>query len=795
MDSGDYEKLARSLLAANSAADVKAIVEAPSHKKFFGSANWRNYGGEDKNWDRAGSQQNNAIGALTELITNAQDAVLTRKVRESGVGDLRSRQAPQTMFDAVKLFFPQAIEGRLHSLSPTELTKLAEQTIVVGVKRVDKRQTTCPNYTIVDFGEGQHPKDFPDTFLSLSKSNKEGIPFVQGKFNMGSTGCLRFCTRSDHALGRYKLIISRHYGGGSWGWTLIRIRSPRDQEELPVVEYFAPAGEIPEFETDYIDPFPLPDFGRLTNGGTIVKLYEYDVGGRAHDIGLGLDRALTFSLMDCALPVRLYDFDAAITEDRGGMRAQGLDARTFAGLGMKLRADLGESTTEDSEIAEKKPAQPTTEFVRQIAEVKSHPELGRIRVVAIGVSEMQQWLRDQPDRLLYTLNGQVHARKRASFLNTSKVSLGDLRNHLIVNVICDDMSKPARFEIFMSDRERMVDNRLSRELDDLIVDALKNDPKLRQYAAVIRHRRASDHIENEKEQKDMLSELLRVEPAIKELFGLGNFFKDLGKKPGVSKLYVGKKFPTFLEPLNLRQESEKLFVKEVPINAHRQIKCGTDAVNDYLSRAASAGWTLCSSDVLPHTVSLYNGTATFTVEPPIGANIGDELEIEFGFQDHGTNSFRPLTYRVKLLIVAPEEKQKSPPGEKKKTEIDEKEQKGMPSFVWITESEWNDHQFNKDSGAYVSQSEGKVVYLNRDNQYLRAIKAAEKDTAARDLAEHRFKWGMGLLTLSIYKRACFKGDSNAEDSEENAEQLTRTSSEAIAPYIVPLVKWLSRDDL
>lgn len=65
MDKGDYRELALALLAANSAAEVKAIVEAPSHKQFFGSAsNWRNYGDEEKNWDRAGSQQNNAIGAL-----------------------------------------------------------------------------------------------------------------------------------------------------------------------------------------------------------------------------------------------------------------------------------------------------------------------------------------------------------------------------------------------------------------------------------------------------------------------------------------------------------------------------------------------------------------------------------------------------------------------------------------------------------------------------------------------------------------------------------------------------------
>lgn len=236
-------------------------------------------------------------------------------------------------------------------------------------------------------------------------------------------------------------------------------------------------------------------------------------------------------------------------------------------------------------------------------------------------------------------------------------------------------------------------------------------------------------------------------------------------------------------------------MKEVPVNAHRQIKCGTDAANDYLSRTASPGWTLCSSAQLPHTVSLYNGTATITVEPPPEAKVGETLEISFGFEDHGPNAGRPLTFRVKLIFVAAEDKQKSASGEKKKTDPEEKEQKGMPSFLWVTRDQWPDHSFNDQSGAYVSQAEVKTVYINQDNLYLRAIKAAEKDEAARNLAEHRFKWGMGLLTLSIYKRASAESDAETEDVDEAAEQLTRTASGAIAPYIVPLVKWLSRDDL
>jgi hypothetical protein len=42
-------------------------------------------------------------------------------------------------------------------------------------------------------GEGQTPEKMPDTLLSLNKSKKLRIPFVQGKFNMGGTGALKFC--------------------------------------------------------------------------------------------------------------------------------------------------------------------------------------------------------------------------------------------------------------------------------------------------------------------------------------------------------------------------------------------------------------------------------------------------------------------------------------------------------------------------------------------------------------------------------------------------------------------------
>ena len=61
-----------------------------------------------------------------------------------------------------------------------------------------------PSYSIIDKGEGQTPEDIPNTFLSLVKENKLNVPFVQGRFGMGSTGVLPFC--GDKQI---QLIISK----------------------------------------------------------------------------------------------------------------------------------------------------------------------------------------------------------------------------------------------------------------------------------------------------------------------------------------------------------------------------------------------------------------------------------------------------------------------------------------------------------------------------------------------------------------------------------------------------------
>jgi hypothetical protein len=141
-----------------------------------------------------------------------------------------------------------------------------------------------PCVTVIDAGEGQKPEWFKDTLVSLLRSNKSSVPFVQGKFNMGSTGSLVFCSPNKN----YQLIASRRSGtipdasSSKWGFTLIRKRPPMKNEKNERYEYLAPKGSICELDLKDIPVLPDRDntpYKRRIEYGTIVKLYEYALPG------------------------------------------------------------------------------------------------------------------------------------------------------------------------------------------------------------------------------------------------------------------------------------------------------------------------------------------------------------------------------------------------------------------------------------------------------------------------------------------------------------------------------------
>lgn len=178
-----YEELFIDLLKAEREEDVTDALTVYGLEKFTDS-NWIPYGGAlfENNYGLIGTQQADSLSALAEKVVNSIDAVLMRECLARNL-DPRSNLVPRTMNEATEQFL-DIPEGNLAKLSPTRRTELVEKNIGIMVTG-QKPDEGNPCVTIVDNGEGQKPECFKDTLVSLLRSNKSSVPFVQGEIQHG----------------------------------------------------------------------------------------------------------------------------------------------------------------------------------------------------------------------------------------------------------------------------------------------------------------------------------------------------------------------------------------------------------------------------------------------------------------------------------------------------------------------------------------------------------------------------------------------------------------------------------
>ena len=765
-------KIALALLKAVTAKEVDEVMK--SEPLFDDTNNWRPYGNREKNWDSVSAQTSDPVSAFGELIINSIDAILMKHAKTKGMNlEEISEETPKSMTEAVKMFYPSISEGKITTLSPVQKTELAEKCVLIGIDRAEGIDRTdearkFPSYTIVDFGEGQNYDDFPRTFLSLGEKNKETIPFVQGRFNMGSTGSIIFCTRGDIFKKHYKLIISRRSWKGSdgnWGWTLIRVREGVRGEEFPVVEYFALDNNVPKFSGGDIQSFGRDDIG-IVGAGTIVKLYEYAIGPGAYAVDLGLDNALNTNLLECALPVRIYDFGATPT-GKSRLRKEGITGRTFSGMSEINNSDI------------KNIDKPTF----QIFQTDEHA-LGTIRIYATGVKELPAHMKRYPYRCFYTVNGQAQTKEYASFFKRAK--LEDLRDNLIVRIDCNGMSSTAKAAIFKPNKEQMNQVPLTHEMRKLLEGALQHG-ELKEYAREIRSRRTAEVIKDTEKGIELWRRIVRNYPEIGELFRPDSNTDERPIDEGGegNKVYNGKKFPTFLKII--RPDG----VLNLPINTYRYIECRTDVENEYLGRPIDPGELVWKSEnnKLTHGAILRNGKLKIRVKPSPGAVIGESVSASFGFSD--SNRPEPLMKNVSICFCAEEKTKTNKPGQTKDTTgKSHAPAHQFPKIVFVYEKDWGIYDFDSESGAKcIDGEEGFVIYVNGDNKYLKRQLEMEAKESERELTSDIFRFAVGIFTLSIYIK--FDKKSKEEDPNfSNCDEHIKQASSAISAYVITLIKEL-----
>lgn len=775
-------KLFNSLFKANTEEDVNEIIT--KNPDVFKSENWKPIGGNFSNYGVVKNQQSAPIAALIEKITNSIDAILTKRCIETGI-DPKADEAPKSMEDAIKKFFPDHKNWDL----PTFRRKQAES---IQILADGPRMKT--SLTIFDDGEGQHPEDFENTFLSLLRGNKNEIKFVQGKYNMGGSGAIIFCGKK-----RYQLIASKRYtGDGNFGFTLIR-EHPFEDGELQKqketwYEYFIFEDKIPSFP---ITKLELKLHNRSFETGTIIKLYAYDLpAGSRSVISRDLNQSINEYLFEPALPILTIDRKERYPEDRN------LERELY---GLKRRLEQDDS-----------------KYIYDYFSDTYHDELfGNAKVTCYvfknkvdnrSIKETKETIQREFFKnnmsVIFSINGQVHGHYTSEFI-TRSLKMNLLKNHLLIHVDCTQMKYSFRKELFMASRDRLKDGDETRSLRTYL--AKKLGISQGRLAEIVKHRKDSIALDSG-DTSEMLKSFTKNLPLNSDLLKLLNQTfkldhkkdspkkseKNEKKKHDEKEPFDPKRYPTKFK-LKAKTDGEKEVAK-IPLEGEKTIRFETDVENHYFDRVDEPGDLRIAllnfkqndsqggtkpgkpkkiEEVFNVTEnSPKDGTIKISMSPKKEVKVGDAVQMKVTLVNTGGFDFDEIFW---VKIGKPDQ----PKEEKPKTEKVDDDLLGMPEFnlvykeskegfsTWEQVEEALNEEINWGT-VIVPQVSGdnlEKIYINMDSNVLKSFKSKTKNPSEEqmELADRKYISSVYFHTLFLYSITKNRKYRIVQQTENNKE--------------------------
>lgn len=818
-------ELCLSLMRAESEGEVIAILRSAGYWENL--AAWRFYGDNELNFGQAGGQQARADFAFNEKAVNSIDSVLTRLSIEAGVAP-GGPEAPRSIRDAVARFVEGAqgatlktTAGRIEDWEPGFRLQVAQNISVFATEPSGWTSQDRPTISIADLGEGHTPAAFPKTFVSLGQRNKVSIPFVQGKFNQGGSGALRFCGGE-----KLQLIVSRrkpqligaeaapeNYPSDPttddhWGFTIVRREGGA---RMPTYSYLAPIGAdsaermgaVLHFAADTLPLFPKGStpYAREVAWGTLIKLFEYKLPNSGPILRRkGLLMRLDLLLPDPALPIRMHECRARLNK---GASEQ---TTTMAGLFTRLQNSGNLELISPSSV-------PINVDGRELA----------MKIFAFKANKSETYRENEG--VVFTVNGQAHAFIKANMFARKSVGLQRLASDLLVYVDCSSLSATELADAFMSSRDRLVDdNPFAKEIEKRIEAALHDHEGLRELKA----RRAAADLEGQladnKPLEDVLKRVLKTSPALARLFGQGlrlhNPMAPTRSQP-VKATYRGKLHPTFFR-FQGRPEGAVL-CREAFLGHRVRLRFETDVENEYFTRRVDRGGRRLfrlfggeRTEVANFTgPTLNDGGATMTFDLPADAQLSDVLEYELVVSDpvmatSFTNTAR-LTVRPQATVTPGTTTRRRQPGKSDQSGVDGPSGIALPTVVWLsrTDSRWEEHFADVDDCLDViddgeSEEGGSAkhdykFYLNEDNRALRFELSGNKLAFAA--VTKQFEIAVTLVGLAMLyefeRRVSEPNRTDAEDCGSNGEasdtarDWVKRSTRATAPVLLPLINNLA----
>jgi hypothetical protein len=755
-------------------ADTEEAVLAAFSKRGLLSdrSRWRYLGNMPNNQSVVHAQQSTPAAALVEKYTNGVDAVLLRHCKALGI-DPRGSEAPRSMARATDLFLSDMadtfVNANKDKSSRERLRQFAEQNLILYATGTKSR----PSLSFYDAGEGQLPKDFPTTFCSLiygsgGTSYKGAIPFVQGRFNMGGTGVLPFCSER-HKL---QLVVSRVPNDiavtvdHEWGYTILCFFASKQDASWHYL--VGPDGHVLT-----AGPHPiglLPQIGAKTGAisapreravdcGTLIKMYDFSVP-RSNICGELFKRTEEF-LLRPPLPLRIVEcrpeYAASVMRitvwDRIGAWAKDkLEPGFEEGASVSLKLETGETIPAEIRVfkAPKGKSKPA-------GEDEDQPQTG-VRAI---------------------INGQSHAKRDARFFRTIAVDKEHIAGSMLVLLDCTELGQYARNALFMSNRETFREDPLLSDMFRKLQRELKEHDGL----VELNKKRYEEKIANAVYDEDgikALEELLVSDPDLAELFG-GTVSGRVAAKTandGPSgevvtdpEPFAGLYFPTFI----CRRDKSTTANVVVPRGETTRVSFRTDVKNNYFTRRKYRGSWECAGDLAP-TVRLFNGRLTFTLDVDKTAPAGTLLSTAITITDEKGSG--PYLLAVNAVVGPPSEKKdpgasRAPPPDQVNSgssRPDIKEVHNGPDAPPLTLEP-------------IPGSDRLKLLLNVDSHFLEQAKAMRPKEEALAV-EFVFKYGLVLTAMGLLD-AAKKTDSWQTNPSDCRKQILETAI-GVARVIVPL---------
>jgi len=756
-----------------SESEIEVIKLLKQYGYWDNPENWKYYGDVENNFATIGNQQSLPESALVEKLINTVDAVFMRECYKEGI-DPESEKAPQSIVEAQERYF-KIRKGSLWDISTGKRTEIAQN--IAFVASGEKRN---PCYSIIDLGEGQTPKKMPDTFLSLARSNKMRIPFVQGKFNMGGTGVLQFS--GTHNL---QLIVSKRNPNSSyekndqtrdkWGFTIVRRENPSDNRKSSSYTYLVVNNKIPIFERESLRILPgkYPQLYKdEMKWGTYVKLYEYQIPGYRTNILLDLYNRICLLVPRIALPIRFY-------ERRKGYSAHSYET-TMAGLEVRLNEDKRGNLENGF---------PSSCSISILGEKMT------CQIYAFKKGQSEKYRKDEG--VIFSINGQTHGYLTKRFFSRKSVNLGYISNSILVSVDCSNIDGRTREDLFMNSRDRLREGDLKQEIENELELILKNHQGLNELKTRRRQEDLHAKLADSKPLQEIVDDLVKKSPSFASLLFPGTRVSnpfDL-RKVKTQKNYIGKEYPTFFK---IKQKG----IKKCPINRRCIILFETDADNDYFERNAFPGdfkFFGVNGDISDYSLHLWNGLATLTFKLPYQSKVGSRYD--YLTQVNDEMRFEPFenTFSVEVAKeiddstkIRKQKKKRKPPSEENGKEREKPLKLSLPNVIEVTSEEWDYYGFDQYTALLVKDSggvEGYDFYINMDNSFLLTEIKANPNYEPKITSE---KYQVGLILIGmalLFDQDKEKGKYHSENEptiEEQIEQVTRLLSRILIPMITHL---------